>query len=196
MRIIPKDQILQNYSRKEIKDFVYGYACLPFSFSLYQYICGCNLEIETFESMISISISHCIVSDKIVDILEQKAVLTAYNYSETLESSIRSVKTRYDNLRDCRKKFSFSNVEVMNLIVKYASSPFPQKEFCKTEGITLYLFHRSFVRGICTCLVSDNILSRLYEKSILHATDKSDVDNLYKILIQARSNYQQVHHIT
>lgn len=196
MDTMQENQILQDFSRKEIRDFVYGYAYLPFSFSLYQYIRGCHLETETFEAMISVSISHCIVPDKVVDILEQKAVLTAYQYSEALENSIMSVKTRYDYLRDCRKKFSFSDAEAIDLIEKYAFSPFSQKEFCKAEGITLYLFHRTFVRSICTCLVSDDIISRLQEKSFSQSADKSDVDKLYQILFQARSNYQQEHHIT
>lgn len=191
-----EERILQKYSRKEIGNFVSQYSSLPFDFSSRQYARNCNLGIDAFKAMIAISIIHCIVDDKTVDILEQKAVLAAYQHHDIQDLSVKSVKRQYDNLRAHRKNFNFSDEETTALIMKYALSPLPKKDFCKDEGITIALFDRTFVRGISICLVTDDIVSSLQTKSALHSSDPSSVERLYQKLFQARSSYKEAHEIT
>lgn len=191
-----QERIFQKYSRKEIGNFVSEYANLPFDFSSRQYASGCKLGIDAFKAMIAISVSHCIVDDKTVDILEQKAVLAAYKHHDIQDLSVKSVKRQYDGLRAHRKNFNFSDEETTTLIMKYAFSPLPKKDFCKDEWITLALFDRSFVRGISTCLVTDDIFSSLQAKSALHSSDPSSVKELYQRLLQARNTYRGEHKIT
>jgi len=190
-------RILRKFSRKEIGDFVYGYSVLPFSASLRQYASDNKLSIDTFKSMIAVSISHCIVDNNTVDILEQKAVLAAYKHFDDIQAlSIQSVKKQYDGLRKQRKSFSFTDEEAIQLIIKYAFSPFPKREFCKREGITISLFDRTFLTGISTCLVADDIVSALQIKSILHTYDHSAVTSLYQKLWLTRKEYQETHQNT
>lgn len=191
-----QERILQKYSRKEIGNFVFQYSSLPFDFSSRQYVSDCKLSIGAFKAMIAISISHCIVDDKTVDILEQKAVLAAYQHHDIQDLSVKSVKRQYDNLRNYRKNFDFSDEETTDLIMKYALSPLTKKDFCKDEGVTIALFDRTFVRGISSCLVTDDIVSSLQAKSALHSSDPSSVERLYQKLFQARNSYREAHKIT
>ena len=193
---LQEDRVLQKYSRREIWNFVSEYSSLPFDFSSRQYASDCKLGIDAFKAMIAISISHCIVDDKTVDILEQKAVLAAYQHHDIQDLSVKSVKRQYDNLRALRKNFNFSDEETTDLIMKYALSPLPKKDFCKVEGITIDLFDRTFVRGISSCLVTDDIVSSLQAKSTLHYSDTSSVEKLYQRLFQARNIYREAHKIT
>ena len=191
-----QERILQKYSRREIGNFVFEYSNLPFGFSSRQYASYCKLGIDAFKAMIAISISHCIVDDKTVDILEQKAVLAAYKHHDIQDLSMKSVKRQYDSLRANRKSFNFSDEETTDLIMKYAFSTLPKKDFCKAEGITIDLFDRTFVRGISSCLVTDDIVFSLQAKSTLHSSDTSSVEKLYQKLFQARNSYREAHKIT
>lgn len=193
---LQENRVLQKYSRREIGNFVSRYSSLPFDFSSRQYASDCKLGIDAFKAMIAISISHCIVDDKTVDILEQKAALAAYQHHDIQDLSVKSVKRQYDNLRAHRKNFNFSDEETTDLIMKYALSPLPKKDFCKVEGITIDLFDRTFVRGISICLVTDDIVSSLQTKSALHSSDPSSVKKLYQRLFQARNSYREAHKIT
>ena len=136
------------------------------------------------------------MDDKTVDILEQKAVLATYKHHDIQDLSVKSVKRHYDSLRANRKSFNFSDEETTDLIMKYAFSTLPKKDFCKAEGITIDLFDRIFVRGISSCLVTDDIVFSLQAKSTLHSSDPSSVKKLYQRLYQARNSYREAHKIT
>lgn len=188
-----EDLVLRKYSRTEIGDFVYAYAYLPFNLSLREYASDCKIGIDSAKAMIAVAVSHCIVSDKVVDTLEQKAVLAAYRHTDIQQLAVKSVRDQYQALREHRKNFTFSDEETVNLIMKYAISPLSKKDFCEAEEITSQLFDRTLVKGIIHCLVDDDIVSSLQLKSLSQCSDSASVEKLYQNLLQARSKYREAH---
>lgn len=188
-----EDLVLRKYSRTEIGNFAYSYAYLPFNLTLREYSSDCNISIDMAKAMIVIAISHCIVSDDVVDALERKAVLSAYQHADIEQLAISTVRKQYRSLREQRKSFTFSDEETVNLIVRYASSNLSKKDFCEAEDIIPQLFDRTLVRGIVNCLVSDDIVVSLQNKSYLYCSDKDSVDKLYQLLSLARSKYLDAH---
>lgn len=191
-----EELVLRKYSRAEIANFAFAYAYLPFNLSLREYASDCNIDIYSAKAMITIAISHCIVSDEVVDILEKKAILSAHNHDDIQQLAVNSVRKQYRNLKADRKSFTFSEEKTVELIMKYASSPLSKKKFCESEDITPQLFDRTLVIGISNCLVDDDIVASLQAKSYLHTSNHSSVDQLYHRLFLTRSKYRETHQYT
>lgn len=193
MSKILEERVRQKFLRSQILDFVTKYALLPFSDSLEEYSKDHDVSTDTAKAMIAVAISDCIVEDDVVNVLERKAVMSAYMHKDKLALSISSINKKYQRLKEARKNFRFSDDETVDVIMQYTTSPFSKKEFCKKGGITLRLFGTTMKIGISRCLVPDDVVQRLYQKSLSNAFNTSAVKVLYEKLWKAREEYQKLH---
>lgn len=154
----------KQFSRKKIWEIATQYANTESAYSRDYYSREYSISYGTFYSLLERAVIESIVDEETVQKMAKKAGNNAA--AKAGEEARQRSEKHYAYLLLKRKVYMFPKVEAVEYTIKYAYSAYDKKSFCKANFIDTKLFDRTVYKVVLENWVSDEVVSKLKEKSL------------------------------
>lgn len=170
----------REFSRAQIWEIANFYAASSYWHSAEFFANEYNITTANFYRILHRAVEECIVDDGTVYKIAKKS---AYNSEvKAGEYARKRSEKNYKQLIKKRQEYMLPKDEAIRLINKYANSDDGKRTFLLKVYMTPSLFDRTIKEGIIKSWVSDEVVTKLKEKSLNKHNDKATLEFWEKLL--------------
>lgn len=149
-----------------------------------------NVSESTYYYLLEFAITHYLVSDNIIQQMQEKTLANQSNHGNHGYSS----HLKYAKLLEERKNYSaFTQKDIRAIAKFFAEHP----ERPKDEIARMYCFHKTAVLDhlllkACTeCIVTDKLFEAIKKRSFATAADTEKTKRFFDVVAQRRATYKE-----
>jgi len=179
----------KEFSRRQIWKIATDYAKTEYKYSCDYYQREFQISKWTFYTILEKAVVEHIVDMETVELMAIKA---RYNSSiKAGEAGAERSRKHYDYLKRKRALYRMSKKQATKWTIQYAESKLNKKEFAKRSCITTQLLDVTIKEAIERSWVSDEIVGKLKEKSLLQYNSQRVLDFWNELELARRNNKNQ-----
>lgn len=177
---------INSFTRKEIWQIAAQYAHFPYVYSHQFFETEYEITESTFYSILNRAVIWNIVDDKIVQLMQQKAV---YNSNRRAGRNAAKYSNRhYDRLKAQRTQYMLSRKVSVAITEEYARTDMSKGKFCNFKYMTESLLNRTIKKCIICNWIPDETVELLKKKSMKNGGTVEFWNELEKIRERNKNN--------